>query len=125
MTEDKCVRCGLETYIPDMFVQRRDGIICQHCADKEMIYLANPYSHPSVEIREIRFKQACILAGKLIQEGHRVFSPIVAYHPIAAYFDLPGDFEYWKRIDEIHMRSCTIIYVAKFSGWDSSKGIAY
>ena len=120
----ECCRCKLIGH-QDNFVQRRDGLICPPCAHQEMIYLATPYSHPSPEIREIRFKQACILAGQLIQEGHRVFSPIVAYHPIATYFDLPGDFEYWKRVDEIHMGSCTIVYVAKFVGWDDSKGIAY
>ena len=125
MPENKCVRCGVSANTVPHLERRRDGLICKSCADREMIYLATPYSHPDAEIRGIRFKQACILAGQLIQEDHRVFSPIVAYHPIAAYFDLPGDFEYWKRVDGIHMGSCTIIYIAKFSGWDDSKGIAY
>ena len=88
MSEDKCVRCGVTANTVPHLERRRDGLICKSCADKEMIYLATPYSHHCPEIRGIRFKQACIIAGQLILEGHRVFSPIIACHPISLYFNL-------------------------------------
>jgi len=124
---NQCCRCLTTVELVNNilpFVQRRDGLICKSCADKEMIYIATPYMHPNPLIREIRFKQACTIAGKLMEEGHRVFSPIIACHPISKYFNLPGDHLYWKRVDEIFIDMCTIIYVVKYDGWKDSKGIA-
>lgn len=123
MIDSNCCRCQA-TLTDGGYQPRRDGLICKSCADKEMIYLATPYSHKNPVIRGIRFKQACIIAGQLIQEHHRVFSPIIACHPIGQYFDLPYDHVYWQRVDEIFMSMCTIIYVIKYSGWDNSNGIA-
>ena len=122
--EDRCVRCGVPSTMIPHLERRRDGLICKSCANKEMIYIATPYSHSCPEIRDIRFKQACIIAGQLIQEGHRVFSPIIACHPIARYFDLPYDHVWWQRVDEIFMSMCTVIYVIKYSGWEDSNGIS-
>ena len=121
--DDKCCRCGVLAPLPPYIERRRDGVICPRCIHKEMIYLATPYTHASAEIREIRFKQAAMLGGKLIDEGHRIFSLIVAYHPMSWYGNFKTDWETFKLFCKIYMSISTILYIAEFSGWEKSIGI--
>ncbi len=123
----KCVRC--ETLVKlnvdgSKRKIRRDGSICVSCAHKEMIYLATPYTHKNDEIREIRFRQACMIGAKLIEEGHRLFSPIVAYHPMSWYGNFKTDYHTFGSFCKIHMSISTILYIAEFSGWEDSVGVA-
>lgn len=50
-----------------------------------MIYLASPYTHSDVHVREWRFREACRAAAALLRAGITVFSPIAHSHPIAAF----------------------------------------
>ncbi len=88
-----------------------------------MIYLAVPYSHPYPSIREKRFHQANRAAGKLIDAGHMVFSPISHSHPIAVEHGLPTDWSWWQQYDLEMLKVCSVLYVAKFDEWKESKGI--
>jgi hypothetical protein len=87
------------------------------------IYLASPYSHPDKDLRESRYKAACHASGYLISQGHTVFSPISHGHGITKEFNLPGDWEYWKKIDRIVLPMCMSMVILIIDGWKDSKGI--
>jgi hypothetical protein len=90
----------------------------------QKIYLASPYSHKHVAVRELRFKQVCKVAASLIEKKHLVFSPIAHSHQICLAASLPVDFEYWRELDNSFLEWCTVVVVLKLYGWDRSKGIA-
>ena len=88
-----------------------------------MIYLASPYSHRSVEVRDQRFRQACVAAGKLMKQGHVVFSPIAHTHPIAELVDLPKDWAFWARQDLFFLSESDRLVVLRLAGWQESRGV--
>ncbi len=62
------------------------------------IYLACPYTHESKRIEKKRFKAVTQVAGKLMNEGYLVYSPITHGHTICQYTkNMPTDFEYWQK----------------------------
>ena len=87
-----------------------------------MIYLASPYSHPSLEVREQRFRDACRAAAKLMRSGHVVFSPIAHGHSIAA-FGLPTDWRFWEPLDREQVIRCDEVVVLTLDGWEASEGV--
>ena len=87
------------------------------------IYLASPYSHHDPEVQEVRYKWACHAAGYLISKGLTVFSPIAHGHSIATGFGLPGDWDQWKKIDQIVLPMCDRMVILAIDGWKDSKGI--
>jgi hypothetical protein len=52
------------------------------------------------EMRTKRFWQAAAAAGKLMQLGLLVFSPISHTHPIAVGCELPTGWDYWRKYDQ-------------------------
>jgi nucleoside 2-deoxyribosyltransferase len=87
-----------------------------------MIYLASPYSHPDLLVREARFAAACLATAELVRAGRPVFSPIVQSHPLAQ-LGLPTDWSFWKRIDEACLRRCDAVFVLTIDGWQQSVGV--
>jgi len=83
------------------------------------IYLAIPYTG----IEEESFKTANLVAGRLMQQGHIVFSPISHTHPIAMECDMPKGWEFWKEFDEQFISFCDEIHVVKLNGHEKSKGV--
>ena len=55
--------------------------------------------------------------------GKIVFAPIPMTHPMAIYGELPGDWEFWKRFDEVYVGLCSELWVLRLSGWETSKGV--
>jgi hypothetical protein len=92
--------------------------------DKGLIYLASPYSHPDPRVEEARFEAVCMAAGRLMAQGHHIFSPIAHSHPIAKRHKLPTDWEYWKKYDEAILRTCAHFWVYSRDGWRESTGVA-
>ena len=88
-----------------------------------MIYLASPYSHPEVSVREQRFHAVCRMAATLMQQGHVVFAPIVHGHPLVGH-GLPTDWPFWERFDREHLRRCDELVVLMLDGWRESVGVA-
>ena len=78
------------------------------------IYLAIPYSKYENE----SFNVANKVAAYLMSKGYIVFSPISHSHCIAIENDLPGDFEFWKALDEsfIEWCDCLIIIIMENDG---------
>lgn len=91
---------------------------------KKLIYLASPYSHESSRVREQRFQFACQAAGKLMQQGFFIFSPIAMTHSICVENDLPFEFDFYQEFDHLMVDKCDAILVLKLRGWEGSKGVA-
>jgi hypothetical protein len=87
-----------------------------------MIYLASPYSHPDPAVREQRFRDACRAAVTLMRKGRFIFSPIAHSHSLAE-FGLPGDWDFWERIDREHLWRCDRLVVLMLDGWRESVGV--
>ena len=56
---------------------------------QELIYIASPYSHESQNVMRDRFHAVCEYAGRMMQAGKVVYSPIAHSHPIAMRVGLP------------------------------------
>lgn len=87
------------------------------------IYLACPYSHQNPAAITFRLRIAAQNAGRLMQEGHIVYSPINHCHPIAEAYSLPTDFEFWKRLNFEFIDWCEELHVLRLPGWNESKGV--
>ena len=87
-----------------------------------MIYLASPYTHPDLAVRQRRFDAACGATARMVREGRFVFSPVVHSHPLTRY-GLPGDWDFWQRYDRAHLERCDEIVVLALDGWRESKGV--
>lgn len=87
------------------------------------IYLAAPYSAPTVEEREERFITANKAAAWLMQRGHIVFSPISHSHPIAHHIGNHLSHDFWLEQDFAFLVWADQLMVMKEPGWDKSKGI--
>lgn len=91
--------------------------------EKPLVYLACPYSHDDPVIREMRFKQANMAAGKLMERGYIVFSPLSHCHPISVQYRLPTDWEFWQKFCTTYVRLCNTMFVLMVPGWEESRGI--
>lgn len=93
----------------------------------EIVYLACPYSHSSMEVRLARFEASAHAAAHLIHQGMFVYSPITMTHPIDLVMAEEGDTmgsEYWCDFDEAFMRVCSEMIVLTIQGWQDSRGIS-
>lgn len=91
--------------------------------NKQIIYLASPYSHHSPAMRRWRYVQVCKVTARLMREGYLIYSPIVNSHPLTLY-GLPTDWEYWRAMDEAMLRRCDALVVLKLPDWEQSQGVA-
>lgn len=89
-----------------------------------MLYLSSPYSDPDKTIVEQRFDAVCRVAGRLMNEGKVVYSPIVHCHPIAERLDLPRTWEFWEKFDREMLTMANEFYILRLPGWEKSKGVA-
>jgi nucleoside 2-deoxyribosyltransferase len=87
-----------------------------------MIYLASPYTHSDVQVREWRFREACRAAAGLLRAGITVFSPIAHSHPIAA-FGMPTSWDFWSQVDRDYLSRCDALAVLTLPGWRESVGV--
>lgn len=92
-------------------------------SSKPLIYLASPYSHPDPSVRQERYEAACKAAASLMRQGHHIYSPIAATHPLAAAHDLPGDWQYWQCFDCNMINRCDEVFVLMLDGWQDSVGV--
>jgi hypothetical protein len=64
------------------------------------------------------------IAGKLMNEGKVVFSPISHGHIIAEIHNLPTDWEYWEKSCKVFVSRSTKVLVIMAEGWESSRGVS-
>jgi hypothetical protein len=90
-----------------------------------MIYLASPYSHPDPKMRELRFVNACEMAGAILRSGRMVFSPIAHSHPIVTHsmVEMDGSFDAWVEWDRWFIERCDELWVLTLTGWQQSVGV--
>lgn len=89
-----------------------------------LIYLASPYSHADPKVREIRFKEVCKEAARLMQEGWIVFCPIAHSHPIAEYGNCDAtSHDFWLVQDFGILKHCKMLFVYMMPGWKKSFGV--
>jgi hypothetical protein len=58
-----------------------------------------------------------------MRKDHIVYCPIAACHAIAELCDLPTDWEFWARTDQIMIEQSAELRVVKMSGWETSHGV--
>jgi hypothetical protein len=87
-----------------------------------MIYLASPYWHADLAIRNQRFRAACRATAQMIQEGTTVFSPVVYGHALAGE-GLPGDWSFWEGHDAEYLMLCDEVVVLQVDGWKESERV--
>ena len=89
-----------------------------------LLYLATPYMHDDLEVRERRFLAANHAAAWLMKtKGLHVFSPISHGHPIAMAGELPGDWAYWGANARLMLAACVKVIVFMQDGWRESTGV--
>ena len=72
-----------------------------------------------------RFLLAEETTARLLTAGKCVYSPIVHCHELAAKFNLPSDFVFWRRYNIDMLRRADGMYILDIPGWDTSKGVRH
>lgn len=88
-----------------------------------MMYLASPYSDPDPVIRKTRFLIAAERTAEKLTAGLIVYSPIVHCHFLVENFNLPPDFDFWKKYNFGILRRASSVCVLQIKGWEESKGV--
>lgn len=103
-----------------------------------LVYLASPYSakmatddpgvgwvDPDEECIERRVELAAIATAKLMEQGLRVFSPVVHSHGLVGH--LPEhrqmDHDFWMTQDLEILRACDVVLCLPLMGWEFSRGM--
>ena len=100
-------------------------------AFRPLTYLAVPYSYkcPNPDIvrmvQRFRFEACTKASGWLMNKyGWTIFSPITHSHPIHLLCpDIPGDWQFWKKVDLEYLACCCRIVVLTLPGWRKSTGV--
>ena len=88
-----------------------------------MIYLATPYTHPSAEVRGLRFQAVTAAAGALMRRVSVVYSPITDGHVIHEATGLPEEWEFWRRQSLGMLDRADMLAVLELAGWQTSTGV--
>ena len=84
------------------------------------VYLAGPYSG----MEEKSFRCLTYLAGRLMNAGYVVFSPVTHCHPIAqSVREMPKEHEFWMRQDLPFLAWADELWVLTLPGWEESRGV--
>lgn len=88
-----------------------------------LIYLASPYTHDQLFVRQWRYQQACKAVAYLHRQGRPAISPVAMLHGVAIHGDMPVDWSQWKHTCESLLEQCDDFVVLKLWGWETSIGI--
>jgi hypothetical protein len=88
-----------------------------------LIYLATPYSHNEMEIREWRYREINKFAAYLIRLGVHVYSPISHLHEITKVGEFPMDFDFWEENCHLFCSLCVGMIIYTQPGWEKSIGV--
>lgn len=90
-----------------------------------MIYLATPYSHDSPSVRQQRYETACAVVYHLQVKGITVYSPIVYWHPITSFHNLPLTAIYWKDVNFPALACAEELIICPMEGLETSEGVNF
>lgn len=85
-------------------------------------YLAAPYTGTPEQIK-YRMRKVNEAACNLMKMGKLVLSPLSHGESISKAGNLPTDWNYWKKMCEWQMSTCTTLLVLKLDGWRTSVGV--
>ena len=89
-----------------------------------LVYLATPYTKYPTGI-DMAFRDAAVLAAKMVVAGVRVYSPIVYTHQLAIHGGPdPLSHAVWLPFDAPFMDRSEALVIAKMDSWETSFGIA-
>lgn len=93
--------------------------------DKELIYIASPYTNPDSIIRIQNYLDVTKIAADLVSVGHVAISPITYGHVLAECKEMPTDWEFWMDFCLVLLNKCDKLLVCNtIPGWKNSKGVA-
>lgn len=87
-----------------------------------MIYLASPYSHPSVTTMLARYYAAKKFTTKQLQSGVAIFSPIVYGRQMEGEMGTAA--ADWASFNDNMLPLCEEVWVLCLQGWMDSIGVA-
>tara|TARA_R110000744_G_scaffold216499_2_gene335270 strand:+ start:5347 stop:5760 length:414 start_codon:yes stop_codon:yes gene_type:complete len=87
-------------------------------------YLAAPYTHEDKTIMDLRYKCITQAAGKMMQSGEAIYSPITHLHPQR----IEGNLNDWSfddilDFDKEILQHANRLYVLMLPGWTESPGV--
>ena len=86
------------------------------------VYLASPYTHANPAVMETRYLTVCRIVAQYARDYH-IYSPIVHWHPIAVLYNLPKDWEFWKKINAKDIEMRDEFWFLQDKGWANSQGM--
>lgn len=88
-----------------------------------MLYLAQPYVHPYLPIREKRYKEGLHALYLLQKQGEFVYSPIVHWHNVDVKYNREVPRGYLMEHSKWMVKLCAVLLVLDISGWKESDGV--
>lgn len=92
--------------------------------DEMLVYLAQPYTHPTITVQYERYFHAKRVSANLRLQGVLIYSPIAETHAQAEEFSLGKEFDYWQTYCLRMVMACDALVVLKLPGWEWSVGLA-
>jgi len=97
--------------------------------NNSIIYLASPYSAPTKDQMNVRFRTINSVAAKLLILGKHIIAPISMSHAIVELQDinkrvrLPSGWGFWQGPDKALIEVSDQLWVADLYGWEDSEGV--
>jgi hypothetical protein len=92
-------------------------------SDYGLVYLATPYSKYHAG-QQKAFEDAASLAGRIVNRGVFVFSPIAHGHPMFQFGEVPNNQVLWGKFNGLFEAACGAILMAQMDGWRQSQGMS-
>jgi hypothetical protein len=86
-------------------------------------YVASPYSDPDLLTRQSRYRAACHFAQWCAIQKIVIVSPIVHWHSVAGWFNLPTDAAAWARQNDTLLADAARMFVLGIEGWNLSVSV--
>lgn len=86
-------------------------------------YLACPYAHALPEVRLHRYNAVADVLAERLSRGLPTYSPIVHNHFVAARYNLPKTWDFWKLHDLPLLEKADELLVLMLDGWEVSVGV--
>jgi len=110
---------GMSEYIDETPIEEIDWLDVR--GKLGIVYLAAPYSAGDEELERERVRKVTEVAGKLIDAGYYVFSPLTYTERIADNGHQPP--VGWYDFDLTFLQYCGAIVVLQLDGWSESHGV--
>lgn len=85
-----------------------------------MIYISFPYDDPSKQVMNNRYLMAMCYSQHLLKSGFTNLSLVIYIHHMAKKFDLPIEFQAWKKLWLDYLNACDEMHVLMIDGWQQA-----